>query len=97
MQNISIWAAVIDMDCSADDLTAHLACPRRDTGAPLRYLVTSRTSCCRSATARPPWPSCAAGEPDWLLSSFIYDIKDALRIGRGQIPEGARSASPGLL
>jgi len=36
-------------------------------------------------------------EPDWLLSSFIYGIKDALRIGRGQIPEGARSASPGLL
>jgi hypothetical protein len=71
----SIWTAVIDVDCSADDPTAHLACPRRDTGAPLRYLVTSWTSCYRPATARPPWPSCAAGEPDWLLSSFIHGIK----------------------
>ena len=41
---MSIWAAVIDVDCSADDPTAQVACPRRDTGAPLRYLVTSWTS-----------------------------------------------------
>jgi hypothetical protein len=27
------------------------------------------------ATARPPWPSCAADEPDWPLSSFIQGIK----------------------
>jgi hypothetical protein len=42
-----IWAAVIDMDCGADGLmTAHLVCPRRDTAAPLRYLVTSWTGSC---------------------------------------------------
>jgi hypothetical protein len=43
---MSIWAAMIDVGCGADDpMTAHLVCPRWDTGAPVRYLVTSWTSC----------------------------------------------------
>jgi hypothetical protein len=47
--------------------------PRRYPGAPLRYLVTSWTSCyptgdCASAALR------AADKPDWLQSSFINGI-----------------------
>ncbi len=55
-------------------MTARLVCLRRDTAAPLRYLVTSWTSCyptgdCASAAALR-----AADEPDWLQSSFINGI-----------------------
>jgi hypothetical protein len=40
---MSIWAAMIDVYVVLmTPMTAHLVCPRWDTGAPLRwYLVTS--------------------------------------------------------